>query len=123
MRFIDSSIWLAHLTEAQINASEIIESEDILYCSIITLFEVERKLRKLKLSGEKVEASLEFIKNRALIININEEIIHYACEVSVKNQLSALDSLIYASAVYTKALLVTADNDFRGLKNVEVIDK
>jgi len=123
MNFLDSSIWLAHLLESNLQCSEIIESDVILYSSILTLFEVKKKLIKENFDKEKIILSINFIKKRSMIININEEIINIAINISIKNNLSAIDSLIYASALKMKAKFITADNDFRNLEYAEVINK
>lgn len=121
MKLLDSSIWLDHLADTNEKSSETILSEELLFCSILTLFEVKKRLIKLGFTETKINNSIEFIKNRAVIININENIINYAVGVSIKHKLSAIDSMIYASAINTNAKLITADNDFRNLENIEII--
>ena len=123
MKFLDSSIWLDHLGNTNKESSKIALSEDLLFCSILTLFEVKKKLIKLDLSEGKVSNSLEFIKNRAIIVNLDEEIVNSAVDISIKYKLAAIDSLIYSSALSVNAKLITADNDFSKLENVEVIKK
>lgn len=122
MKLLDSSIWLDHLAEANERSVIIIESTDELATSILSLFEIKKKLIKLNMENEKIESSINFIKKRSTIININEEIIDLAVEFSIKNKLATVDSLIYASAVHMKAELITADKDFKGLFNVEIIE-
>lgn len=122
MKLLDSSIWIAHLVEANQKATEEIESEEKVFCSILSIFEVKKKLiRDNFYTKEKIESSIDFIKKRSTIININEEIIDVAVKFSIKNKLATVDSLIYASAVHMKAALITADKDFKGLFNVEII--
>ncbi len=55
MLFLDSSIWLAHLVEASEKASNIVESNFLLFCSILTLFEVKKKLLKSGINDEKIK--------------------------------------------------------------------
>lgn len=123
MRFLDSSIWLAHLVDASEVASALLESEEIIYCSILTLFEVKKKLITSRMNQEEVATAVRFIRQRAIIININEEIIDVAVDIAVAEGLSAIDSLLYASALSVNTIFVTADNDFRGLPQVQVIEK
>lgn len=123
MKLLDSSIWLAHIVEAHPRAIALIESEEVLLCTLLSLFEIRKRLKKDKFSESKIQHILEFIKQRATVVNLTEEIATKAADFSLEHDLSALDSLLYASAVHLNALFITADNDFRGLKNVEVIDR
>ncbi len=123
MKLLDSSIWLAHIVEAHPRAIALIESEEVLLCSLLSLFEIRKKLKKDIFSDNKIQQILEFIKQRATIVNLTEEIVVKAADFSLEHNLSALDSLLYASAIYLNASFITADNDFRGLNNVEIISK
>ena len=123
MKFLDSSIWLAYLVEANKKATDIIETEDALFCSILTLFEIKKKLILSKMAEKEIKNSIEFLKTRSALVDINEEIINIAAYQSINNKLSAVDSIIYASALHMESIFITADNDFRGLDNVEIIDK
>ena len=123
MKFLDSSIWLAHLLEANEKISDVFEYEGLIFSSILTIFEVKKKLVHEKFDSVKVHNSIELIKKVSIVVNLNEEIIDKAVKFSVQNKLSSIDSLIYASAMNVSARLITADNDFRKLENVEVINK
>lgn len=121
MKFVDSSVWLGHLLDASPKASKILESDEHMLCSILSLFEVESKLIKRKVPYDQIEKVIDFIKNRATVINLNEGIVRVASEVSFRFKLAAMDALIYSSALMNEAVLATADNDFRGLGSVELI--
>lgn len=123
MKLLDSSVWLAHLFEANQDCTKLIESDTLLFASILTLFEVKKKLLKEKFEQENIINSIDFIKKRAIIVNLNEEIVNLAVEVAIKNHLAAIDSLVYASALKVGAKFITADNDFRGLEDVEIVEK
>ena len=94
----------------------------MLSTSILTLFEVKKKLLKENISKSKIDSVISLINERSLILGVNEEIVNSAAEISFEQNLSSLDSLIYASAMQIKAKFITADNDFRNLDNVEIID-
>lgn len=115
-KLVDSSLWLAYLFNGEFK--DIIESEEILLLSVLSLFEIKRKILKDKLTENKLRASIEFIKKRSLVLPINEEIAQNAAEISIKHKLPAIDSLIYSTTILNNAELYTLDNDFRGLKNV-----
>ena len=123
MKFLDSSIWIAHLVEANTKAISLLESDTILFSSILTLFEVRKKLIKEGFEIEEIMKILDFIKNRSVIVNLNDEIVNLAAELSLKHDIPSIDSIIYSSSIDVGINLLTFDNDFRGLENVEVLSK
>ena len=120
-RLIDSSVWLAYLFNSQYK--EIIESEDIYLLSVLSLFEIKRKLVKSKLEETKIAKSVDFIKKRSLIIPITSEIAEMSVDISLMHNLATIDSLIYSTSIINKSILLTLDNDFRGLKDVRILGK
>ena len=54
-------------------------------------------------------------------IILTEAIAERAAEISNKNKIPAADSIIYTSALSQNSVLLTSDNDFRGLKGVKFI--
>ncbi len=118
---IDSSVWILYLFAESPKAKEIIENQKIILTSVLSIFEIKRKLLKEKYIKEKILNALEFIKVRSLISELTEEICVQAADYSAEHELSAIDSLIYTTAKNNHALLITADNDFRGLKEVEIV--
>jgi len=118
-KLIDSSVWLAYLFNGVY--SDIIESDEMLLLSVMSLFEIHRKLAKIKIDSNKISRSMEFIKKRSLVIEVSTEISEKAVDFSLEFKLSTIDSIIYATSILSDATLVTLDNDFRGLKSVVVL--
>ena len=118
-KLIDSSIWIDYLFNG--NHSNLIDSSEILLVSSLSIFEVKNKLIKSKIEENKILKSLEFIKKRCLIIEVNSEIAEKAVDFSLQDKLPIIDSLIYTSAILNNAKLITLDNDFRGLKDAIVL--
>ena len=119
-RFLDSSAWLAYFYGEE-QVKEMIESDQILLTSAISLFEIKNKLIKDKIETVKLKRSLEFIKKRSLIVNIDVEISEEAVAFSIKDNLHTVDALIYSSTLKNESVLVTFDNDFHGLNNVLIL--
>lgn len=119
--FLDTSCWLAYFFEENPDAREIIEKENIILTSTISIFEIKRKLLRDKLDNQKIETALKFIKTRSILVDLTLNIAEAAATISAEKKLPATDSLIYASAQQNKALLITGDNDFRGLSEVKII--
>ena len=120
-KLIDSSLWLAYFFNG--NGKEIIESDQILLLSAMSLFEIERKLHKEKVPLAQVRKSMDFIKSKSLVIHVTADIAEKAVLISLKHNLAAIDSIIYATALNQLAILITLDNDFRGLQYVLIPSK
>ena len=118
-KLIDSSVWLSYLLNGEFQ--NIIEHEDIILLSALSLFEIKKKLAKNSMPSGKISKSMDFIKKRSIVIPISAEIAEKAAEIALANKLPAADSLIYATSVLHDSILYTIDNDFRGLKGVLIL--
>ena len=117
-KLIDSSVWIDYLFNGK--HAEIIDSEELLLLSSLSIFEIKNKLKRSNVEENKIAKSIEFIKKRSLVIEVNIEIAEKAVDFSLKNNLSIVDALIYTTAILNQAKLITLDNDFRGLKDVVI---
>ena len=118
-KLMDSSVWIAYLVDSSF--SEVFESDEILFLSVLSLFEIRKIFTKQKIAPEQITKSIEAIKKRSFLINVDANISELAAEISGRNKLPALDALIYASALKNNAELVTLDNDFRNLEKVRIL--
>lgn len=118
-KLIDSSVWIAYLTKG--DYSNIIDSENLLLMSVLSLFEIKKKLVKSKIASSDIAKSMDFIKKRSFVIPLTAEIAEKAVDVSIEHGMSAIDSLIYATSILNDSVVVTFDNDFRGLKGAVVV--
>ena len=119
-KLLDSSVWLGYLHNA--TYSEVIDSDEILFLSVLSILEIKKKLTAEKNPMSKILESMRFIKSRSIIIPVTEEIAEKAVEFSVQKKLPTIDSLTYATAVINEAIVITFDNDFRGLDNAIVLE-
>ena len=116
---LDTSAWLAYLLfESELD--EYIDYQEGLFTSALTIYEIKRKLSK-DYSIKEVARALEFIKMRSLIIEVTADIAEIAAAIALSHNLAAVDSIIYATSHVHRAKLVTLDNDFRGLENVQIL--
>lgn len=119
-KLLDSNIWIDYFIKGSFK--EIIESEEQLFISPLSLFEIKLKfLNNKEIKKEQVEEKILFVKKKSDILDINLSISELAAEISHEKNLPAIDSLIYASAKENKLTLLTMDNDFRGLDNVKIL--
>ncbi|MDO8642416.1 MAG: PIN domain-containing protein [Candidatus Woesearchaeota archaeon] len=121
--FADSSFWLAYFFEENSAARSIIENSDYhLVTSVLSLFEVKRKLLQEKYAAIKIEIALNLMISRGIIAELSPAVCLEAADVSTRFKLPAIDALIYASAKNTTALLITSDAHFEGLENVRLLE-
>ena len=120
-KFLDSSAWLAYFYAENNEIKSIVESNIILLTSSISLFEVKNKLIKDKTEDIKAQNSINFIKERSLIIDVGAEIAEESVDIAKKHKLPVIDSLIYVSSLKNNSELITLDNDFSGLNNVKIL--
>src|SRR3989344_5985751 len=107
IKSLDSSVWLAYFLEESIEAKKIIEGDDIIVISTLSLFEIKKRILLMK---KDPLPALQFAKQRSKILAPGQIITEKAAEISVENKLGAIDSLIYATAEFSKAELITGDN-------------
>ena len=119
-KLIDSSVWIEYLTNGSFK--EFLESNEIFLLSVLSLFEIKKILAKQGKDINKISKGISFIKKKSLLINVDADISEFAAEFATKNKFPAIDAMIYTSALKNNATLITLDNDFRNLKNVNVLD-
>ncbi|MBI2572675.1 PIN domain-containing protein [Candidatus Woesearchaeota archaeon] len=118
-RLIDSSVLLHYLINGQYK--EYIEQNEFVYISILSLFEIKRKLLKDQFEEERITKAINFIEKKTLIIVPTREIVLQAAQFSIKYKIAAMDALIYASAQSNSSTLITCDNDFRNLPDTIIL--
>ena len=118
-KLLDSSVWLAYLGKKL--CSEIIESKATLFLSVLSIFEIKKKLITDKISKKEIEENINFIKEKSILVPVTIEIIEKAVNIASEKKIPTVDSIIYASALSNNVNLVTLDNDFRGLERVEIL--
>lgn len=118
-KLLDSSIWVDFFFNG--NHKKIIEGEESLLISALSLFEIKKKLTLGKLREEHIFKSLEFLKRRSIIIPVNADLAEKAVEISVKEKVPMADSIIYVTALEHECKVMTLDNHFRKLEMAEVL--
>ncbi len=117
----DSSAWVHFFVggkQADQVSQYLLSFEKILVPTLV-LHEVGRYFLK-RMYEVDVLAVLAQLR-RGKIIPLSTEIAWKACVQGKKWKLATADSIIYATALSEKAKVLTFDNDFRGLPNVEVL--
>ncbi len=123
MNIIDSSGWLEYFADAP-NAgffAPVIENPAELIVPIITIYEVFKRILQQRDESDALQAIA--IMMQSTLIDIDAELALSAAKLSVKLKLPMADSLILATAQRHQATVWTQDIDFKGLPNVQYIEK
>lgn len=120
MKALDSFAWIEYFLGSKRGnkVRKYIERGGPLYTPAICLTEIKhRYLRDKKDPTNRID----FILDRSLIIAINKNVALAAADIKQKHKLHTIDAIIYASSQLKKLTLVTGDQHFKGLSNVEII--
>ena len=119
---IDSSAWLSYfLAENDLGKKFIEDGNHLLMTSVLSIFEIKRKMLVKNAEDSKIKEFLNFIKARSILIELNDNICNNAADLSLRHNLHTVDSLIYCSAVLNNATLISGDKHFEGLENAFIL--
>mgnify|MGYP000032265229 CR=1 FL=1 len=120
MKLLDSFAWIEYFMGSKRGAKvrDYVEGDEPLYTPSICLTEIKsRYLRE----GKDPTARIELITERSFITSIDIEIALLAADVKQKYKLHTIDAIIYATSLHKGLTLVTGDQHFKNLPNVELI--
>ena len=117
---IDSFGWIERFTKGHKapQYKQLIEStqpKDII-TSVVVLYEVYRKIKKMK--GEEEALLAVAALTQTTIVPIDPSISLEAADYSLEHNLHFSDALVYATARHFKARLYTSDDDLKAIKDV-----
>ncbi|HIE18641.1 TPA: type II toxin-antitoxin system VapC family toxin [Candidatus Bathyarchaeota archaeon] len=116
---VDTYAWIAYF-EGREKFKEVIE-ENELYTPSIVLAEISRILKRKRVPEDKRTKILEFIKERSLILSLDENNAVEAGETAEKEGLYLIDGIIYSYAD-EHTHLSTGDKHFRNKSFVDLIE-
>ena len=119
--FLDSSAWISYFFAENEEVKGIIDHNTVLFTSVVSIFEVKRKLLREKVEKIRVSGVLSFIKEKSIIAKLDQDVCEKAAEISLTHKLPAIDSLIYTSSLANNSILVTGDNHFKNLEKIKLI--
>ncbi|MDP3881992.1 MAG: PIN domain-containing protein [Nanoarchaeota archaeon] len=118
-KLLDSSIWVDYFVNGRFK--DIIDSDGKSLLATISLIEIRKKLRKLKIPETEIKDKMSFLKMHSLLVNLDEKVADKASQLVTEKEMLVADSIVYASALLSNAELLTVDNDFRGLQGAQVL--
>ena len=117
---VDSSGWIEWFTKGPKapEYKQVIESSQPkeIITSVVVLFEVYRKIKKLK--GEEEALLAVAALSQTTIVDVEQTIALEAADYSLEFGLHFSDALVYATARHYKTNLYTSDEDLRTLNAV-----
>jgi len=116
---VDTYAWISYF-EGKKEFKEAIE-ENELYTPSIVLAEISRILERKKIAKETSSRILEFIKERSIILSLDETNAVKAGEVAEKEGLYLIDGIIY-SYVDQDTRLLTGDKHFKDKPSVDLFE-
>jgi toxin FitB len=120
---IDSYGWIERFTNGPkaTQYNQIIESTEPknIVTSIVVLYEVYKKIKRLK--GEEEALLATAALSQTTIVPIDQTIALEAADYSIENNLHFSDALVYATSRHWKVKLYTSDSDLGALKSVCLI--
>ncbi|MFQ6136491.1 MAG: type II toxin-antitoxin system VapC family toxin [Candidatus Hydrothermarchaeales archaeon] len=121
---IDSFGWIEYFGEGALvekYARYIEKANREEYCTpSIVLYEVYKKIKR-EISEEKALEAYAYIVAYTSIVPLTEDLAVEAAEISLGRGLSMADAMIKATAQKYNAKIITGDEHFKGLKDVELI--
>lgn len=118
---LDSSVWIELINQGPLasKCEAIYKKHTPLFLPSIIIYEVYKKLLQ-SLSEDQALSVIGWMTQNP-IVEINKEIALEAAHLSLNHSTAMADSLVLASAQFTKSTLYTLDNDFINLPNACVI--
>ncbi|MEK6924026.1 MAG: PIN domain-containing protein [Candidatus Micrarchaeota archaeon] len=117
---LDSFAWLEYFGGNERYRAYVESEVSLPLTASVSLTEVIRSLLRKGKSRRQVDAAVEFIASRSLIVPVDKLDAIRAGFLAEEKGLHFSDSLIYALAG-SERRLVTGDSHFKGLENVEFV--
>ena len=120
---VDSYGWIERFTEGPKAAAynRIIDGTkpSELVTSVVVLYEVYKKVKKLK--GEEMALEAVAALSQTKVVPVDQTLSLEAADYSLEHNLHFADALVYAAARHSSASLYTSDEDLKALKDIVFI--
>ena len=123
MYVVDSSGWIEHFVDGP-NASsyrKYIQDLSKVVTPTIVLYEVYKKIKRERTEEDALTAVA--LMQQSHVVPLDDSIALSAADISIKYSIPMADSVVYATAVENKCLLIASDEHFRNLDKVKLIPK
>ena len=115
---MDSSGWIEYFANGPLveRYVDFLNKPKEVLTPTLVLHEVYKKLKRE--FSEELALMAAAQMEKTVIAPLSESIAYQAADMGLEYKLSTADSIIYATAVFYGAELVTSDSDFKGLPKV-----
>ena len=123
MILIDSCGWLEYYTDGPLADkyySYLKKTREVIVPTIV-LYEVYKKIKREATEEQAILAVAQM--QSSLVVPLKDSVALQAADVSLQYSLQMADAIVYATARSENALLVSSDEHFKGLENVDYIKK
>jgi toxin FitB len=123
MNIVDSSGWLEYFANGP-NAdffSQVIENESELIVPSLSIYEVFKIVLQQRSESDALLAVA--MMEQGLVVNLDTNIALSSAKISIDLKLPLADSVMLATARAFSAILWTQDSDFKGIKDVQYIQR
>lgn len=123
MNLVDTCGWIEWLTDGLLSNQYAEYFEDV--DQIVTPTTVQFELYKWVAGNSGKEAALESVAltEQSTIVPLSTSIALLAADLAMEYKLSFADAIIYATALFHDATLITSDGHFDGLADVVYFEK
>ena len=120
MRLLDSFAWIEYFMGSKrgINVRDYVDGDEPLYTPSVCLTEIKSRYLRDK---KDPTTRIQLIVDRSFILPLDKEIALLAADVKQKHGLHTVDAVVYATAQQRGLTLITGDQHFKGMPNIEMI--
>lgn len=120
MIVFDSYAWIEYFIGSKkgIKVKEYVESDEEIVTPTVCLSEIYNSYLKEDIDPTK---RIEFISTRSRLLVLNKEMAILSARLKYELKLYLIDAIVYASSNFLKAKLLTGDQHFKGLNDVEFL--
>jgi predicted nucleic acid-binding protein len=120
MNLLDSFAWIEYFMGSKRGAKvrAYVEGNEPIYTASICLTEIKSRYLRDK---KNPTTRMKLITERSFIVALDKEVALLAADIKQKHKLHTIDAIIYATAQHKGLTLVTGDQHFKGIPNVEMI--
>ena len=123
MKVVDSSGWLEFLTDGPLAgryAQHLRKLDEVVTPSVV-VFEVYKWIKRERSEEEALVAVAQIEKTQ--VVPLTSTVALTAADLGLEYGLAMADSIVYSTALLSRADLITSDKDFASLPNVLYLEK
>lgn len=119
---VDSFAWLEILagSDRGRNALSVIKESGGIFTSVLNIYEIKYRIEQIR-DEETADEYIKTVKTHTNVLNIDEEIALSGARIRLEIGMSAVDSLILATARIHDLSVLTGDRHFAGLDEAVMI--